>query len=148
MGKISRKKGRKVMSKELSTIEKRIAKNKELLVEQLRKIPIVQIACEKSNVSRSSYYRWKQEDSEFDRQTEEAISNGVAIINDMAESQLISSIKNGNLGGITYWLKHRHKAYSNKIEFEGHIKTSHELNEYQQKLLEKAINLAFGGEDE
>lgn len=135
------------MSKELTTTENRISKNKNLLIEQLRKIPIVQIACEKSNVSRASFYRWRKEDPEFERLTNEAIENGVSLISDLAESQLISNIKNGNLGAITYWLKHRHSSYSNRIELEGHIKTSYELDDQQKELLEKAVNLVFGDAD-
>jgi len=131
------------MSKELTVIEKRIAKNKEFLIEQLRRIPIVQIACEKSNVSRASYYRWRQEDAEFEKLTNEAIDNGVSLINDMAESQLISSIKDGNLSALTYWLKHRHKAYSNKLEVQGSFEhKNEEVSEEYKQLIKKALNIA------
>jgi len=39
------------------TIEKRQSKNKEQLLEILKKTPIVQIACEKAGVGRATYYR-------------------------------------------------------------------------------------------
>ena len=48
-------------------------KSKELIIEQLKKTPIVQIACEKSNVSRATYYRWREENAEFKKAAEELI---------------------------------------------------------------------------
>jgi hypothetical protein len=75
------------------TIANRQAKNKDKLLEQLSKTPIVQIACEKTNVSRATYYRWRQEDSEFAEKADKAIGYGNLIMNDVAESQLLSLIK-------------------------------------------------------
>ena len=136
------------MSKKLSTVDKRIESNKKLLLEQLNRIPIVQIACEKSDISRASYYRWRQEDPEFASLTDEAIESGVSLINDMAESQLIASIKEGNLGALTYWLKHRHKAYSNKLEVTGSIQAVRDaLTEEELNLVKEAIEL-FKDENE
>ena len=51
--------------KEESEVKKRISSEKMLILEQLKKTPIVQIACEKVGVGRSTYYRWKKEDSKF-----------------------------------------------------------------------------------
>ena len=45
-----------------NTIEKRQSKNKEQLLEILKKTPIVQIACEKAGVGRATYYRWRKDD--------------------------------------------------------------------------------------
>lgn len=136
------------MSKKLSTVEKRIMDSKKLLLEQLERIPIIQISCEKTNVSRATFYRWKQEDPEFARLAEEAINSGVEIINDLAESKLIANIRDGNFQAVAYWLRHRHRAYSNRIELEGHIQTSHELDDEQKALFEKAVNLVFGGKND
>lgn len=46
---------------------------KKILVEQLEKTPVVQIACEKSGVGRSTYYRWIKEDSEFSKESAAAL---------------------------------------------------------------------------
>ena len=35
--------------------------NKTIILEQLQKAPIVQIACEKTGISRATYYRWRKE---------------------------------------------------------------------------------------
>lgn len=130
------------MSKGLSTVEKRIVKNKDILLAQLNKIPIVQLACEKSSISRATYYRWKKEDPEFARLADDAIDGGVSIINDMAESQLISNIKDGNMTAIIYWLKHRHKAYSTRVEISGNINSiREELTEQETDMIKEAISL-------
>lgn len=98
------------------TTAKRQAKNKDKLLEQLAKTPIVQIACEKTGVSRATYYRWRQEDEEFAKSADKAISYGNALMNDMAESQLLSLIKDKHPTAIIFWLKHHHPAYVPKIE--------------------------------
>jgi hypothetical protein len=37
-------------------------------------------------------------------------------MNDMAESQLLKGMKDGNMTAIIFWLKSRHSVYWNKIE--------------------------------
>src|SRR3990167_8749151 len=97
-------------------IEKRQTKSKELLLEILKKTPIVQIACEKAGVGRASYYRWRKEDAEFTQQSDQALLDGNLLVNDMAESQLMSAIKDKNMTAIIFWLKHHHPAYLTRVE--------------------------------
>ena len=42
-------------------------KNKfqDQFLDELRKVPIVQVACEKTGLSRNSVYRWRKDDKEF-----------------------------------------------------------------------------------
>ena len=124
------------------TIDLRIKKNKELLIEQLKKIPIVQVVCEKTGVSRSSYYRWRKENKEFRKQTDKAIFEGILFINDLAESQLISSIKDKHMTGIIFWLKNRHKGYKDKVEVTTKSKGNNKLTSEQEALIKQALNLA------
>jgi len=77
-----------------NAIEDRQIKEKSTIIEMLKKTPIIQIVCERSNVARATYYRWRKEDPEFAKQADEALSQGTLIINDLAESKLISSIQN------------------------------------------------------
>ena len=72
----------------------RQTREKSLLIEQLKKIPIVQVACEKVGVGRATFYRWRKDDEDFSEKINQAISEGNALVNDMAESQLMSAIKN------------------------------------------------------
>ncbi len=136
------------MSKNRNVIDARKAREQAMLLEQLRKMPIVQIACEKAGVSRATYYRWKKEDEKFAEAADEALQDGVTLVSDMAESQLLSQIRDNNLGAIMYWLKHRNPNYNTKLEVTAKIKTQDEaLTPEQRALIEKAIELsALGGE--
>ena len=126
-----------------TTIKARQDAEKVLLIEQLKKTPIISVACDKTGVGRTSYYRWREEDKDFATRADKSLSEGILLMNDMAESQLLSAIKDGNMTAIIYWLKHRHSAYSTKIEIEGNINTNYELSDSQKELLNKAINLIF-----
>ncbi len=117
------------------TTAKRQAKNKDSLIEQLAKTPIVQIACEKTGVSRATYYRWRQEDEEFAKNADKAISYGNSLMNDMAESQLLSLIKDKHPTAIIFWLKHHHSAYIPKVEFRTQNDLPEELVNKLTKLL-------------
>src|SRR3989344_7412690 len=115
---------------------------KETILEQLRKTPIIQIACEKLNISRMSFYRWKKEDEEFARKVGEALLDGQLLVNDLAESQLISAIKDRNMSAVMSWLKHHHTSYKTKVQIEGTVNTIQELSDEQKELIRKALDLA------
>lgn len=124
-------------------IRKRQNQAKDLVIEQLKKIPIVQIACEKSGVSRATFYCWSLDDESFKEKSQKALNEGKTLINDMAESQLISSVKDKNFQAIAYWLKHNHPDYSNKIELSGKISTETEkLTPEQEELVKLSLQNA------
>ena len=124
-------------------------KSKELLLEQLKKTPIVQIACEKAAVGRATYYRWRKEDPVFAKSADEAIRNGEALITDMSESQLISLIRDRNFPAIQLWLKHHHPRYTNRLEISGEITHSQkELTDEEKLMVEKALRLAMPQQNE
>lgn len=100
----------------MNTIEKRQEENKSKLIELLQKTPIVQVVCEKSGVSRATYYRWRSEDKKFKEESDKALKEGIEMINDMAESQLLSSIRDKNMTAIIFWLKNHHQSYIPKLE--------------------------------
>ncbi|MDD5041973.1 MAG: phBC6A51 family helix-turn-helix protein [Candidatus Peribacteraceae bacterium] len=136
------------MTKHQEVIDARKTREQAALLEQLRKMPIIQVACEKAGVSRATYYRWRKEDDAFTTSADEALQDGVSLVSDMAESQLLTGIRNGNLGAVMYWLKHRNTNYNTKLEVTAKIKTQDEaLTPEQRALIEKAIELsALGGE--
>lgn len=126
------------------TIKKRQEKDKKTLIENLEKTPIIQMACEKTGISRATYYRWRIDDREFEKKADKAIDDGVSLMNDYAESQLISSIRDKNMTAIIYWLKHRHKAYSTKLEISGSLEHKNvEISEEYKELIKKALNLSL-----
>ena len=118
-------------------------KEKMIFIEQLRKMPIVEVVCSKSGVSRATFYRWKKEDTEFAKQAEDALSTGKHLISDLAESMLINAIKNGDMRGIIFWLRHNKDEYKNRVEISGSIKQiREELTEDEVEILHKALELA------
>ena len=124
-------------------IQKRMDNNKKLIIEQLKKVPIVEVVCEKVGIGRASYYRWKQEDQDFAAKADEAIAEGSALVNDMAESQLMSAIRDKNLTAIIFWLKHHHPSYATKVEVTARLKADNEvLTPEQEALVTKALKLA------
>lgn len=116
---------------------------KENLLEQFRKIPIAQIACEKAGISRASYYRWRSEDEEFKKAADAALTEGEAFITDMTESQLISLIRDKNFPAINLWLRTHHPKYTNKVELLGRLTIEDEpLTPEQEALIAEALKLA------
>ncbi len=123
--------------------EIRQTQSKSLLLEQLKKTPIIQIACEKVEVSRATYYRWRKDDDVFAKAVDEAIGEGASLVNDMAESQLLAAIRERNLNAIIFWLRHHHATYKTKVELSGQINAVVEvLSPEKQKIVAEALKLA------
>lgn len=115
---------------------------KILFLEQLRKIPIVQVACEKVGVARSSIYRWRDEDEEFRQSLEKALCEGEALINDMSESQLISLIRDKSYQAISFWLRHRHQKFRERVEVTANIQSQDVLTPEQEEIVREALRLS------
>lgn len=117
---------------------------KNSIIEQLKKMPIVQIACERAGIGRATYYRWRNENKNFKKMADDAIAEGELLINDMSESQIISLIREKNWSAISFWLRHHHPKYTNKLEITGHLKHSEEELTLEEKgLIKKALRLAL-----
>lgn len=117
-------------------------KKKNEFLDELRKIPIIQIACEKVGLSRTSVYRWKDEDPEFKKELEKAMADGEAFVNDMSESQLLTLIKEKDWSAISFWLRHHHAAYKNRIDITTHLEKEESLNPEQEATVREALRLA------
>lgn len=115
---------------------------KKLLLDQLGKTPIIEAACQKVGISRMSFYRWKADDATFAQNVEKALRDGQLLMNDLAEGQLISAIKDRNLSAVTYWLRHHHADYKTRVEIEGAVSNIHELSLEQKSLMRQAFKLA------
>ena len=119
-------------------------KNKviKLFLAELKRVPIVLVACEKTGISRNSIYRWKRRDEKFSKAMEEALSEGEALVNDMSESQLLTLIKEKNWSAISFWLRHRNPKFRDKVEVTSKIEDSGELTPSQAEVVRKALQLA------
>jgi hypothetical protein len=113
--------------------------DKKKLLEQLSKTPIVEVACKKANVPRSTYYRWRK-DIAFADACAEAIEESTGLINDMAESQLISAIKDGNLTAVMFWLKANNRNYATRLKIDARLRREpEELTPEQAAIVEQAL---------
>ncbi len=92
---------------------KKHRKAKQFL-EELRNTPIMTAVCKQVGLSRQTIFRWLKEDPEFRQEYEECLLQGTNNVNDLAVSQIINKIKQGDTGIIKYWLSHNHYGYMRK----------------------------------
>ena len=122
------------MKKRKATISKRQKIQREIFLTELRKNSVIAVACQKAGISRSTAYRWMNEDSEFTNIVEEAISEGRAIINDMAESVLMKKIREENLAAAKFWLAHNNERYRPWRNLYSGINDYREVQSMKEKL--------------
>ena len=121
-------------------IQKRQIKQKELMVMQLKKSPIIEASCQKNGISRATFYRWMKQDKDFNEEIEKALDTGRSLINDLAESKLIKAIQEENMTAIIFWLKHQNKNYKSRVELSGQVITpSRKLTPQEEAIVEKAL---------
>lgn len=123
------------------TIQKRQDSEKKLVIEHLKKIPIIQLACERSGISRPTYYRWRNEDEIFKKDSDYAMKDGKEMINDLSESQLIALIKDKNFHAIQLWLRQHHPEYGNRLEVKATIEKEDPLTPEQEALIREALGI-------
>ncbi len=118
-------------------------KLKNAFLEQLKKIPIVTVACEKVGISRNSVYRWRNDDEEFLKEMDIALVEGEALVNDMSESQVLSLIQEKNWSAISFWLRHRNPKFRDRVEVTAKIENRQEkLTPEQEAVVREALRLA------
>ncbi len=95
-----------------SLATERQTKDKEKLIEQFKKMPIIQIAVERATISRATYYRWLEEDPIFRDAAMAAIADGEALLSDKSEAQLLALIGEKHFGAIRHYLEHHSDKYA------------------------------------
>jgi hypothetical protein len=124
-------------------VEIRKVKQKEMFLEHIKKVPIIQICAEKVNLNRSTFYRWYKSDRKFAKAVDLAIQEGVSMINDLAQSQIIQAMKERNLTACMYWLNHKSQDFANKLQVSGNLEMKKdELTKEQEKDIKRALELA------
>jgi hypothetical protein len=104
------------------------------IIKLFQENPIAQIACYKAGVSRSTFYRWRQEDDEFRKTCVKALKIGLDIANDAVESVLLKKAREGDMRAIPYWLNTNSKKYKNTKGYnEQHFILLRELNESKRE---------------
>ncbi len=100
------------MKSPYKAVEVKQQKQKKEILAELERTGIIEFACKKAGIGRSTFYNWKKKDPDFAKAVDEAMSSGVGVINDLAVSQLIQSIKNREMRAIQYWLDRRHEDFN------------------------------------
>lgn len=118
-----------------------MARDKQKFLEVLEKNPVIHIALERSGVTKPSFYRWRSEDKEFATAVEKALDEGNRLISDIAISQLITAIKEKNLGAIKFWLENHDDQYRNEMHITAEIEQEMVLSPEQEALLRRALEL-------
>jgi hypothetical protein len=119
-------------------------KVKDAFLEQLRKVPIIQVACEKVGVSRNSVYRWKNDDPEFAKEMETALEDGEALVNDMTENQLMVLIREKNWHAISFWLRKRNPKFKDRVEITTKVEqVDVPLTPEQEELMKEGLRQAL-----
>lgn len=130
------------MTSETPSITKRESA-KAVVLEQLKKTPIIQVACQRAKIGRATFYRWRKDDEAFSKAVDEALISSTELVNDMAESMLIQAIREGNITAQIFWLKHHHPAYETRLRVDGRLTHETEvLTPEQEQLVAKALALA------
>ena len=101
-------------AKPLTKIEQRISEQKQKVLEFLEESGNVSFACKRSGISRETYYRWK-EDAGFEAMADVAIDYGKSFVNDLAHTQLVRKIQEGDMQAIRFHLANCHDDYRSKL---------------------------------
>ena len=105
------------------TIKIRQNKLKEAFLDQLKRTPTIETACQKVGVSRATVYRWIKESKKFEQQVDESLIEGRTFMSDIAENQLFSLIGDKKIEAIRLYLSTHNARYGNKLELSGNLST-------------------------
>lgn len=125
------------------TIKARQNKLKEAFLEQLKRTPTIETACQKVGVARATVYRWIKASKKFEQTVDDALSEGRSFMSDIAENQLFSLIGDKKIEAIRLYLSTHNARYSNKLELSGSVTSKDEpLTKEQKKLIREALKLS------
>jgi hypothetical protein len=115
---------------------------KKKVIEELKKTPVVEVACAKTGIGRTAFYEWKKKDPKFAAAVDAAVYDGRDFISDIAEGQLMNMIKMSDYRSIRLWLKTYRAEYRNRLEIEGTLETVREMTPEQVEKSATLIALA------
>jgi len=125
------------------SIKARQNKLKEAFLEQLKRTPTIETACQKVGVARATVYRWIKASKKFEQTVDTALSEGRTFMSDIAENQLFSLIGDKKIEAIRLFLSTHNARYSNKLELSGSVSNKDEpLTKEQKKLIREALKLS------
>ena len=85
--------------------------DKTKLLEMLKDMPNVSVACKRLGIAKATFYRWKVKDKKFETKVDDALDKGRESISDLAEGKLFGLIQKGEPWAIRYYLNSNSKRY-------------------------------------
>lgn len=98
------------MARKSSNQKDRNRRTKDKLLGFLRDSGNISYSCKRAGISREAYYLWR-EDAAFALEADVAIEYGKGFVNDLAHTQLIQNIQQGNMGAVKFQLMSCHPDY-------------------------------------
>lgn len=92
----------------------RNGEDKRKFLAALETTPFIGHAAKRAGISRATIYRWLKDNYTFRKQVEAAQARGRENIVEMAESVLVTKIRDGDMRGVEFFLKHNSPRYSSK----------------------------------
>lgn len=89
-------------------------KTRHKFLKELEKTGNIWVSCSKSNIHRSTYYRWKETSKEFRYLANKAGRQGRENMCDIAEHALLMNVKEKKMDAIKYILSHNSPRYRQK----------------------------------
>ncbi len=130
------------MSRE-KTIKIRQSKQKQALLEQMRRTPTIEQSAQKVGISRMTVHRWVKANRRFALDVEESLRAGREFVSDVAETQMFNLISQGKSEMIKFFLAHNNARYRDKLELSGIVSTKDEpLTAKQKALIRQALKLS------
>lgn len=88
---------------------------KARVLEALKEVPLITYACQKLNIPKSTFYKWRNIDLKFKEEVDLAINLGRSTVNDMAISKLMKKINDGDTTSIIFWLKNNSPMFNQRM---------------------------------
>ncbi|MCE9585611.1 hypothetical protein K8Q94_03265 [Candidatus Nomurabacteria bacterium] len=114
---------------------------KEAFIEQLKRTPVIEQACQKVKLSRATIYRWVKEKKSFEKAMDAALEEGRNFMCDIAETQLFSLIGDKEFKAIALYLKTHSDRYGDTLEVKG-LAEEEALTKEERKQIKAALKLS------
>lgn len=114
---------------------------KTAFIEQLKRTPVIEQACQKVGLSRATVYRWIKEKKSFEKEMDAALAEGRTFMCDIAETQLFSLIGSQEFKAIAMYLKTHSPRYGEKIEVKG-LAVEESLTPEEKRQIRAALKLS------
>lgn len=94
---------------------------------------VVTYACDKTGISRKTFYRWLDKHESFKSEVKEIQDEQVMLV----EDKLLQAIENDNLNAIMFYLRNKHPDYNPRVELKGEVEVNPYKHLTRDQLLER-----------